>query len=454
MSRARASYPAAVTGAPDESRARFFARALWGAGALLVLALGVLAAVLYGMPAAHWSYWGAGAPGARHFGEVLGVSLALSEQTFVALLRACLVGAWLAYGAAVAAARAAGGGAVRARLGLVAALAGVLAVLFPPALSCDVYAYVGFARMPLVHGLDPYRESQLVLRGLGDPAAPFLQWDLASPYGPLWTALSMALVAPVRHAPLLVQVLAFKLAAAAALIGLAAVGGRVAERLAPGRGPLAVLAIGLNPLLLVEGPGTGHNDLILLLPLLGALLAALRGRFLLAALLVGLSVGIKLVTLVVVPWLLILRLRAGGPWRHRLGGAAAAAALSLAPTLALLALAWSPAAVASSLLAHFGAHVAPGTAAGALLQRRWPLALVFAGCALWVYRRPSVAALQGAWVVFASAFILVGLEIWYPWYFSWPLALALVRWDGRASLGLAISSNVLALTLMSFYARV
>jgi hypothetical protein len=427
--------------APDE---RLVGR--WLAAAILVsLAGGVgLAFVLYGMPAAHWSSWGANAGGARHFARALGLTAGpVGEGAFVARMRLCLATAWFGYGAALVLGRGGRGPQLRSvrAVGALAALG--LAVLMPPALSCDVYGYVAFARLPVVHGLNPYTHTQLALRALGDPVGPFLQWDLPSPYGPLWTELSMALVAPLQGTPLYAQVLAFKLLAGAALVGLAAVGAQIAERLSPGRGALAALAIGLNPMLLIEGPGNGHNDLVFLLPLLACVLWLLRGRFVGAAALLGLSIAIKLVSVVALPWLLLLP--AVGTNRRRL----TMVVVALAPVV-LLQLPFGTA--GSGLVAHLLAHAGPGSTVGGWLKGRWVLALVWAMSCVWVRRRACVPALMTAWVAVATATILLGLDAWYPWYFSWPLALALVRWE-RRSLAVAIASNVLALTMLSFYAR-
>jgi hypothetical protein len=434
-----AIYRAAVTG-PDERRA----------GRLLAVAIGLslagvfgLAYVLYGMPAAHWSTWGANAPGAAHFARAFSIRPpTFDEATFVRWLQVCLVAAWLGYGAALVLGHARPPRAGTIRVAAVAAVA--MAVIFPPALSCDVYGYLAYARLPLVHGLNPYTHSQQVLRAAGDPVAPFLQWDLASPYGPLWTLLSMAVVGPLRGASLFAQVLALKLLAAGGLIGLTVLGADLAERLAPGRGSLAALAIGFNPLLLIEGPGSGHNDLAMLVPLVASVLVFQRGRPTGAAALLGLSVAIKLITVIALPWLLLLRLREAAG-RGRALPLMVLAALGPAVVLQLCF-----GTAGRGLLDHLTAHGGIGTAM--FFGRRWPLGLLLVLSCLWVYRRACVPAVTLAWVVVSTAAILLGGDVWYPWYVAWPLALALVRWQ-RPGLPLVIATNVLALAMMSFYAR-
>jgi alpha-1,6-mannosyltransferase len=235
-------------------------------------------------------------------------------------------------------------------------------------------------------------------------------------------------------------------------VGVALVSERIADHLEPGHGPLVLAAIGLNPLLLVEGPGSGHNDLSMMLALSGGVLLVLRGRFLPGAAVAGLSVAIKLVTLPALAWLIIVRLRAPGSARARITEAVAAVALAIVPTLVLQSIFQGNGALVSALLAHLGAHAAPGTTGGALLAQRWPLALAFVAACGWVWWSGRAPTIMTTWVLFASLLIVAGLDVWYPWYATWVLVLALVRWRG-APLALVIAANTFALTLMSFYAR-
>jgi hypothetical protein len=78
------------------------------------------------------------------------------------------------------------------------------------------------------------------------------------------------------------------------------------------------------------------------------------------------------------------------------------------------------------------------------------IALAYAVLTVRVYRG---ASWQVAWVVMAAAIPLFGIGVWspYPWYFTWPLALALTRWD-TWSLRLSIGALFLALATMTFYA--
>jgi len=68
----------------------------------------------------------------------------------------------------------------------------LLLFLSPPLWLTDVYNYIGFARLGVTHGLDPYSHTLSAIPG--DPAVSFATWlHISSPYGPLFTLLSYPL---------------------------------------------------------------------------------------------------------------------------------------------------------------------------------------------------------------------------------------------------------------------
>ncbi|HEX7245693.1 MAG TPA: polyprenol phosphomannose-dependent alpha 1,6 mannosyltransferase MptB, partial [Solirubrobacterales bacterium] len=151
----------------------------------------------------------------------------------------------------------------RAVWGAIVVLLAVFACL-PPLLSHDVYSYVDYARLGVVHGLDPYVHAPAAAPG--DPAFVHVDWtDATSAYGPLFTLASY----PLAWLPVGVAVHVLKAASALAVLGTAA----LVARLAPSRGvePLRAAAfVALNPLVLVHAVGGPHNDaFVVLLTTLG-----------------------------------------------------------------------------------------------------------------------------------------------------------------------------------------
>ncbi len=117
------------------------------------------------------------------------------------------------------------------RLPISAILATILSVhllllLGPPLISRDVFGYLAFARMGALHGLDPYTHFPAAIRS--DGIFPFIGWPYQhSPYGPLFTLASYALV------PLGIAGALWALKALAVIASLVAVRltSRAAERL-------------------------------------------------------------------------------------------------------------------------------------------------------------------------------------------------------------------------------
>jgi hypothetical protein len=126
--------------------------------------------------------------------------------------------------------------------------------LAPVLLSHDVYSYVDYARLGVVHGLNPYvhRPTTAPL----DPAFARVTWiDVTSAYGPLFTLATY----PLAWLPVWLAVAALKATAALSVLGIAV----LVARIAPARGvsPLGAAAfVALNPLVLIHVVGGAHND--------------------------------------------------------------------------------------------------------------------------------------------------------------------------------------------------
>jgi len=158
---------------------------------------------------------------------------------------------------------------------IVAAIVAVQVVLFlsPPLFSTDVFNYLNYGRMGVVHGLNPYTTIPLI-EPHSDPTFAISNWHrLLSPYGPLFTLLTYALV-PIGVAASFWTIKALIGLAFLATLGLL---WRCAELL--GRSPrTAVVLVGLNPLVLVWGLGADHNDALMMLLVVLSLYLALRAR--------------------------------------------------------------------------------------------------------------------------------------------------------------------------------
>ncbi|HEU4943733.1 MAG TPA: polyprenol phosphomannose-dependent alpha 1,6 mannosyltransferase MptB [Solirubrobacterales bacterium] len=151
-------------------------------------------------------------------------------------------------------------------------LALVIFAAVPPLLSQDVYSYVDYARLGVVHDLNPYVHPPSAAPA--DPVYAEVGWtEATSAYGPLFTLMTY----PLAWLPVDVGVYLLKAHAAASLLGLAV----LVARLAPTRGidPLRAAAfVALNPLVLVHVVGGGHNDAAAMLLAMLGVAAVLSGR--------------------------------------------------------------------------------------------------------------------------------------------------------------------------------
>lgn len=435
---------------PTERRAVRVARAGVAAGlALCIAGMLALAALQYAMPPTFAGPLGLNVPSVGHYQRTLlgGLDPVLRDRAFAVAFRILLGSAWLGYAVAVGLGLAVGAPPARLTLALSAAAAFLLAVWCPPSLSTDVYAYDAYARLKVYYDKNPYVTNPSALKAWGDPTALFVGYlEIPCVYGPIWMLTSMVGAAAARYASLWWHVALLKLLEAAALLAAALAGRELAERLRPGRGRLAAMAIGLNPLLLLEGPCNGHNDLLMMALMLWAAALHGRGRRAVGDLVLGLAIGIKFVPVAVVPWLALERGRG-----LRLGGRLREAALVGLLTLAPVALAYVPFWQGRATFTAQGQRAAwgqldasyeraqhwlvargldgPRAAFAVRLIAQWPVLALYAGLTCMVAFGKSAGLWLDAWAFIALGLFIRSLGVQFPWYLTWPICTSLARWD-------------------------
>jgi hypothetical protein len=146
-------------------------------------------------------------------------------------------------------------------------------LLSPPLALTDVFNYINYGRMGVLHHLNPYTTIP-VLEPHSDPSYDLSNWhQLLSPYGPLFTLLTYAVV-PLGLAGSLWTIKSLLMAASLATILLV---WRSARFL--GRDPVAaIVLVGLNPIVLVWGLGGDHNDFFTVFFIVLAFYLLLRAR--------------------------------------------------------------------------------------------------------------------------------------------------------------------------------
>jgi hypothetical protein len=205
--------------------------------------------------------------------------------------------------------------------------ANLFLLLGPPLISQDVFGYLEFARLGVLHGLDPY--THVAAEAPTDAVFPFVGWPFQhSPYGPIFTLGSY----PLAWLGLAGGLWALKAIAVAASLGAVALTASAARRM--GRpAKAAAVFVGLNPVLLELATGGAHNDTLVLLALAGALAlaAGTAPRLRAAAALLVVGVGVKASAGLVIPFVAL----APSAWRER--GRVAASAVGAFALLAMVA---------------------------------------------------------------------------------------------------------------------
>lgn len=202
----------------------------------------------------------------------------------------------------------------------------LLAWLALPATSTDILFYVGMGRLVVLHGANPYLHTY---EDFPDAFTSYLDWpDATMPYGPLLLPF-FTLSGWLSQHSVLASLYLLKLVALGFYYGICWVLPRVARGF--GQDPAwALFLFALNPLIILDQMGNGHNDGLMILFGVLALAALQHGRQaqgLVLALLSALSKLPGIVLLVLVATRLL--------WRRQWSAIARAAAVAL-PLLALL----------------------------------------------------------------------------------------------------------------------
>ena len=334
-------------------------------------------------------------------------------------------------------------------------LANLALFLGPPLLSQDVFGYLSFARLAVVHGLDPYNHASAAVPG--DAVYRYLGWrTVDSPYGPLYTIGSYVL-APLGVAAGLWVLKAIAVGTSFAAVVLVA---RAAQIL--GRPAAAAAAfVGLNPVLLVDAVGGFHNDTLLLLLFAAMLLFAATAHYGRAMVTLVVAVGIKLSAGLVLPFL-VLAPRATRERRRLV--AIAASGLSVVVILAAIAFGTHALAFVNSIQGEqnmVATHSVPNELARLLglptiySLPTWWRDLFIVGLVV-----VSVLALRWTWrggdwrvgAGWATVALLVSTAWLLPWYIIWLLPFAALVPDRRlraASLALTAYAVLIRLPLAS-----
>lgn len=315
-----------------------------------------------------------------------------------------------------------------------------LFLLAPPLLSQDIFSYIAYARLGVVHDLNPYAYRPFDIPN--DPVFGFAgSKDAVDVYGPYFTLLSY----PLAWLSVPVSFWILKGIAAGSVLGIVLIVRSLAERLTalPAR---AVALVGLSPATLVHVVAGGHNEALTMLIVIAGIAIALRGvgasREPLGGFVSTLAIGIKASAAVPLVFMLAAARRKLAMFCAMAGaalltvitafagfGSDALGGLNLISSNQDRSSRWSlPHKTVDGLQAIFGDI----PRAGATDVVRLIFVLLLAALVVYLiwrsYRRPETWLANAGWatlgVLLASAWLV-------PWYLLWLLPFAALSKDNR-----------------------
>jgi len=332
---------------------------------------------------------------------------------------------------------------------------GLTLIWLYPVTATDLFQYVLRARVWVVHGANPMTVPPAAFAS--EPLLPFAgEWkDIVSPYGPGWELLAAG-VARLGFDGAVSGALAYKTVALVGYLACLWLLDRATRRESePDGNGRSLLLFAWNPLVLVQGVGNGHNDVVMLAWMLLAMVIWQRqsnqkgtAGWLAASLVMGLAVLTKASAALMAILLAADILRAQTAWRRRvltlvgMGGAVAVLAL-----LAYLPF-WPPWQSIAGVLDEMSRRYTYTIAAMLRLWLReflspavaWDVPratgqLVLLAVLVWtiarVWRKRLDLASAGFLVYFAYLVTGASYRIWYPLWLAPLAALSLsaaVRW--------------------------
>lgn len=330
----------------------------------------------------------------------------------------------------------------------------VVFVLAPPLLSQDVFSYIAYARLGVVHDLNPYAYRPFDIPN--DAVFPYAgSKDAVDVYGPFFTLLTY----PLAWLSVPAAFWVLKATMAAASLGLVKVVDSLAERVGADR-PRAIVVLGLCPATLVHVVAGAHNEALTMLLVFGGIAMATAGRQYGGGLVSTLGAGIKASALVPLPFML-----AAARDKTKMFAGMATAAIA-APLLALIVFgdeALNGLNLLSSNQDRTSRYSLPQVTvdglgrvfefdhAAAIDVVRGVFVLMLAAAVAWLlwrsWKRPETWIANAGWATFG---VLLATAWLVPWYLLWLLPFAALARDRALVAATAILSGYTMIIAIPF----
>lgn len=341
------------------------------------------------------------------------------------------------YCGAVLAARAKPFRAIRLPVvGISALLLGAFSTLYPVN-AIDVFIYAVRSYLLTNYGANPNAVRPQVYWNT-DPFVRFASWEWSSttsPYGPLWNLIA-APVTAISHSNIAHALIGFKVLVVLAAIATAWFIYQTVSLDHPEYATAAALAWLWNPLLLWEGIGNGHNDVVVMFFVAAAIYCWRAGHGGWVIPLLVASVLIKYVTVLLLPIAVVMLWR-----RHSMRQRLVIALQSIVASGVLAYLALYPffdiQALRQSIKSQSGLIMSSPMAGLILMANRWhwtlnvtetgkrAAMLIVALTLLWLLWLQIRERIAGAHAMLLLMSVYVAFAAWNfrPWYLIWIVAL-------------------------------
>jgi hypothetical protein len=343
--------------------------------------------------------------------------------------------------------------------------------LMPGLFTTDLFSYIIYGHIAGVYERNPWTQIPAFF-----PENPIVGWihpiwhHAPSIYGPAWIDLALPLARRIAGASEVDKVFAYKLLVNVGHFASVAFLALTVHRLRPGAVTASVLLYAWNPLVVFEFGGNGHNDAVMIAGMLLGVCLFAWGQP--AAGLVALTVSflMKMSSILLVPYYVIAWARQRKSPLEFFGVLCLAGALVAVVVVGFYwpwwvgletigpILNWTqgpmfnnyvPDILAFWLAREFYLDPLRLDMTAALEQARADVKqvarVVFAGYCLWeLWNARDALGMAGAGARVMLGFLLI-VNTWVlPWYFTWPLALAIiVGWESitaRVLLGFSLSA--------------
>jgi hypothetical protein len=215
---------------------------------------------------------------------------------------------------------------------LSSAILAVISIFSYPLTAIDLFVYAIWTRGWGRYGLNPLATAPETFPNTDPWPGLAGEWiDATSPYGSLWELLSLGAFY-LGGGDFLSHLFALKVLATLAYLGCVWLVYKILQQLRPEWAVAGTIAFAWNPLVLLESVQNGHNDIVMVFFLLAAIWVFVKWSIhhraqkkltvapslLLTCLLLALSILVKFVMAIIVPFFLIGMVSTQSKWGHRL----------------------------------------------------------------------------------------------------------------------------------------